>query len=141
MFIRSSTSKGHTYWRVVKSHRVNGRNVHENIVSLGTCETVAEAITSTRLALRSAEKKLSHDFGDLVPTDLSDDVAVGTARDSLKKTKANAFIRSVKSILRLREELGLMEMVAPILSETIPPDDAASEHQAMKKKYPHWGTW
>ncbi|EME67976.1 hypothetical protein H261_20814 [Paramagnetospirillum caucaseum] len=141
MFIRSSTSKGHTYWRVVESHRVNGRVVQREIVGLGSCETVAEAIVSTRLALRDAEKKLSQSFGDLVPADLTDEVAVGATRDSLKKTKAAAFIRSVNAILKLRKDLGLMEMVAPILGEIIPPDDAASEFQAMKKKCPEWGTW
>lgn len=141
MFIRSSISKGNTYWRVVESQRVNGRVVQRNIVRLGTCETVAEAIVATRLALRNAEKKLAQEFGDLVPADLSDDVTVGTTRDSLKKTKAAAFTRSVKAILTLREDLGKMEMAAPILGETIPPDDAASEFQAMKKKSPIWGTW
>jgi hypothetical protein len=111
MFIRTKVSKRKTYWQVVENRRKGERIVQKVVVSLGRCETIADAIAANDIAIREEMKKLVDQFGSLVPTDLNDDHAVGTTLSALRKTKAKAFERRVNAIRRLHHKAAVLKDV------------------------------
>ncbi|WP_041042675.1 hypothetical protein [Paramagnetospirillum magnetotacticum] len=139
MFIREKKSKGTSYYQVVRSRRDAGKVVQDVVVALGQCRTISAAISVSDQELCDARDALNREFGDDVPSDLNDDIAVGTTADKMPKTVARRFRQRIKTVLRLTEKIAHLREVETELEDTSP--SANPDVAEMKKKSPLWGTW
>src|SRR3954464_2603334 len=59
VFVRSRKAKGSTYYAVVESYREAGKVKHRQVVALGTCRTVEDAIGAARREVRRGRSRLA----------------------------------------------------------------------------------
>ncbi len=110
-------------------------------MSLGLSPTINGAMYKNDQDRDDVFRKLNERFGNSIPADLTDDVAVEAAAAAMRKTPAREFRKLVARLRRLEKDATLLRKAAKEIGEPRRPEDAAADFAEMKKICPVWGTW